>query len=63
MDLGETHHVTPNINNINSTNPFIGNDKITIGDGNALSISHTGFTSFSSKDVTNPLILGNFLCS
>ncbi|KAL5563840.1 hypothetical protein UlMin_033587 [Ulmus minor] len=33
MDFGATHHITSNANNLDSTNPFNGNDKITVGDG------------------------------
>ncbi|KAL5548510.1 hypothetical protein UlMin_003741 [Ulmus minor] len=58
---GATHHVILNINNLTSTNPFIGNEKIAVGDGNSLSISHTGLTSFSFEKSINPLILKNVL--
>ncbi|KAL5550870.1 hypothetical protein UlMin_001046 [Ulmus minor] len=33
MDSGATHHITSNANNLDSTNPFNGNEKITVGDG------------------------------
>ncbi|KAL5544687.1 hypothetical protein UlMin_008471 [Ulmus minor] len=49
MDSGATHHITSNANNLDSTNPFNSNDKITVGDGNKLSITHTGVCLFNSN--------------
>ena len=62
MNSGATHHITPNINNLNSTNSFNGNDKIAIGDGTKLPITHTGSAIFHSNNYYKNLHSKNVLC-
>ncbi|KAL5549165.1 hypothetical protein UlMin_004396 [Ulmus minor] len=62
MDSGATHHITPNVDNLNSTNPFHGHDKLAVGDGNKNSITYTGYTSLSSNSISHNLHLNNVLC-
>ncbi|KAL6322818.1 hypothetical protein AAG906_020818 [Vitis piasezkii] len=48
MDTGATHHLTPNLNNLNSHTPFAGSNKVIIGNGNRLNISNIGHSTISS---------------
>ncbi|KAL6348009.1 hypothetical protein AAG906_037738 [Vitis piasezkii] len=43
-----THHLTPNLNNLNSHTPFAGSDKVIVGNGNRLNISNIGHSTISS---------------
>ncbi|KAK2426846.1 Copia polyprotein/retrotransposon [Trifolium repens] len=52
LDSGATHHLTNTLEDLNITNPYHGSDKITIGDGNTLPISHVGKTSLSIQKHT-----------
>ncbi|TQD84801.1 hypothetical protein C1H46_029649 [Malus baccata] len=42
IDSGATSHITNDISNISSPSPYTGEDKVYIGDGKGLSITHTG---------------------
>ena len=42
MDLGATHHFTPDINILDTVTPFSGSDQVTIVNGKQLYISHPG---------------------
>ncbi|GAU12602.1 hypothetical protein TSUD_132120 [Trifolium subterraneum] len=42
LDSGATHHITNNLDDLHLTTPYHGMDKITIGDGTGLPITHTG---------------------
>ncbi|GAU16981.1 hypothetical protein TSUD_37390 [Trifolium subterraneum] len=44
LDSGATHHLTNTLEDLHITNPYHGSDKITIGDGNTLPISHVDGT-------------------
>ena len=46
IDSGATSHITNDISNINSPTPYTGEDKVYIGDGKGLSISHVGTSTF-----------------
>ena len=48
MDTGATHHLTPNLNKLNSHTPFAGSDKVMVGNGNRLNISNIGHSTISS---------------
>ncbi|KAM1997822.1 hypothetical protein ACFX15_030613 [Malus domestica] len=42
IDSGATSHITNDISNISSPSPYTGEDKVYIGDGKGLPITHTG---------------------
>ena len=48
MDTGAMHHLTPNLNNLNSHTPFAGSDKVVVGNGICLNISNIGHSIISS---------------
>ncbi|KAL5722651.1 hypothetical protein ACHQM5_006144 [Ranunculus cassubicifolius] len=45
-DSGATHHLTADLNNLQLQSPYTGPDTIRVGNGNNLSISHTGRSTF-----------------
>ena len=62
MDIGATHHVTPDLTNMTSTNPIAGSDKLFVGNGTGLSNSNIGNSVISCS--LRPLHLKNvFTCS
>ncbi|CAA7035663.1 unnamed protein product [Microthlaspi erraticum] len=60
LDSGATHHLTTDLNNLSLHQPYHGGEEVTIADGSALHISHTG----SSKLLTpsRSLALKDVLC-
>lgn len=50
LDSGATHHVTNDLDQLHLTNPYRGNDHITVGDGNSLPIAHTGKLVLPTKN-------------
>ena len=42
LDFRASHHLTQNVENITSSTPYMGTNKVTIGNGKHLSISNTG---------------------
>ncbi|CAL9028341.1 unnamed protein product, partial [Prunus brigantina] len=58
-DTSATHHVTPDIANLSIANSYIGPDQLKVGNGNGLSITHVGSSSFSSS--TGSFHLSNIL--
>jgi Reverse transcriptase (RNA-dependent DNA polymerase)/gag-polypeptide of LTR copia-type/GAG-pre-integrase domain len=60
LDSGATAHVTPDINCLISPQPYTGSDKVFIGNGSGLCISHTGTSSLITSD--GSLHLKNVLC-
>ncbi|KAJ4758161.1 polyprotein [Rhynchospora pubera] len=59
LDSGATHHITSDINNLSSFVPYDGMDRLQIGDGNGMSISHIG--SFTIHVGTVSIILNDVL--
>ena len=59
IDSGATSHITNDISNINSPTPYTGEDKVYIGDGKGLSISHVGSSTFRTP--TTAFKLNNVL--
>lgn len=59
MDTGATHHVTPDLTNMTSTNPIAGSDKLFVGNGTGLSNSNIGNSVISCS--LRPLHLKNVL--
>ncbi|KAL9460181.1 hypothetical protein AB3S75_003395 [Citrus x aurantiifolia] len=49
LDSGATHHLTNNMANMHVRDEFNGNDKLIIGNGKGLSITHIGSTTFVSS--------------
>ncbi|KAF8377599.1 hypothetical protein HHK36_030981 [Tetracentron sinense] len=60
-DIGATSHMTNNPGILHSIYPYTGCDKITVGDGNTLPISHIGnttlLTSYGKLKVDNVLVV------
>jgi hypothetical protein len=52
VDSGATHHITNDLDQLHLTTPYNGSDQITIGDGTALPISHTGKIVFPTPTHT-----------
>lgn len=48
MDSGATHHMTPDISNIQNASPYYGHEQVVIGNGKSLPVSHIGSYSVSS---------------
>ena len=48
VDSGATNHVTANLNNLSVRSEYKGNDKLYVGNGNQLKISHVGDTRIKS---------------
>jgi len=42
VDSGATNHITTSLNNLSRLSPYQGTDKVTVGDGKSLPISHIG---------------------
>ena len=59
IDSGATDHITADINNFASKDEYIGIEKITVGNGNLLAISHVG--SFIISNSAQLLLLKNIL--
>nr|KYP49181.1 hypothetical protein KK1_029116 [Cajanus cajan] len=43
---GATNHLTPDLNNFGSKGDYTSQDKITMGNGQAIGVNHTGTTYF-----------------
>ena len=59
MDLGASHHVTADLNNLSLYSNYGGPDEITFGDGAGLKINHIGFSIIATP--TRKLNLSNVL--
>ncbi|KAK2354410.1 putative mitochondrial protein [Trifolium repens] len=61
-DSGASYHVTSDPRNLQQSTPFEGHDQIYIGNGQGLTISSAGTSSFPSPLLPNhPLVLNNLL--
>ncbi|KAG7559597.1 Reverse transcriptase RNA-dependent DNA polymerase [Arabidopsis thaliana x Arabidopsis arenosa] len=60
LDSGTTHHITSDLNNLSLHQPYNGGEKVLIGDGSGLRISHTGLASL--PPCSKPLALRDVLC-
>ena len=60
IDTGATHHMTANLNHLNNATPYTSDEKITIGNGTCLSVTHIGSTSIYVPH--NTIVLKNVLC-
>ena len=48
VDSGATNHITSNLNNLSLHTPYHGADKVTIGNGKQLPMTHIGTSSLST---------------
>ncbi|KAL5766826.1 hypothetical protein ACOSP7_017443 [Xanthoceras sorbifolium] len=62
IDSGATNHITADLNNLSLKNEYKGNEKLAVGNGNLLPISHFGCSYISSNtSASKPLCLNNIL--
>ncbi|KAL2972065.1 hypothetical protein AAZX31_15G234000 [Glycine max] len=57
FDTGAIGHVTPNLHKLNIIDDYTGDDKLQVGNGNNLSISHVGSSSFSDLTLPNVFLV------
>ena len=60
-DTSATHHLTHDLGNFMIKNEYNGGDRVHVGDGTGLTISHTGHSSFYSKNSNIRFTLKNLL--
>ena len=48
LDTGASHHMTSNLGNLNQPVQYNGDEKITIGNGEGLAVTHIGSTTLST---------------
>ncbi|CAL8106344.1 unnamed protein product [Prunus armeniaca] len=60
FDLGATHHMTANATSLPNAHPYTGTDKIIVGNGNQLAITHIGNTKLTG--LQKSLNLNEVLC-
>ena len=61
LDSRATHHITSDLQNLSMHSDYVGNEDVIVGNGNGISISHTG-----SSTINSPLAsftLDNILCA
>lgn len=56
-DTGATDHVTLDISKLNIVDPYSSDDKVQIGNGNYLSISHASSSSLLNLKMPNVLVV------
>ncbi|KAL5751167.1 hypothetical protein ACOSP7_025770 [Xanthoceras sorbifolium] len=62
IDSGATNHITADLNNLSVKNEYKGNERLAVGNGNLLPISHFGCSVIpSQKSASKPLYLNNIL--
>lgn len=57
FDTGAIGHVTPDLHKLNIIDDYTGDDKLQVGNGNNLSISHVGSSSFSDLTLPNVFLV------
>ena len=62
MDSGATDHVTSDLNQLNVSRNYSGNDQLQVGSGEYLYISHTGYSAIPSAFHSKCLHFKNILC-
>ncbi|KAH9726247.1 retrovirus-related pol polyprotein from transposon RE1 [Citrus sinensis] len=62
LDSGATNHVTNAIGNMNRNSEYQGNDKLTVGNGNKLHISHIGYSILPAYCPHKHIKLNYVLC-
>ena len=48
LDSGATHHITSDLQNLSIHSDYVGNEDVIVGNGNGISISHTGSSVINS---------------
>lgn len=61
MDSGATNHVTNALGNININSEYQGNEKLTVGNGEKLLISHVGNSMLSTSNPHKHIALNDIL--
>ena len=61
LDSGTMHHITADSSNLASKNDYNGKEKLVIGNGSKLHISHIGNSKFLSNHFDKSLRLNNIL--
>lgn len=62
VNSGATNHVATSLNNLSRSSPYHGNDKVTVGDGKSLPISHIGLSHlYTNTHPQSVLSLSNVL--
>ena len=59
LDLGATHHFTPDYSKLTSATPFTRSDQVAVGDGKKISISHVRYVALPNS--SHSLLL-NHIC-
>lgn len=59
FDIGATDHVTPDISKLTIANDYTGDDKLQVGNGKHLSISHVGSSSLPNLSLPSVFIVPN----
>ena len=62
LDSGATNHVTNAIGNMNLNSEYQGKDKLTVGNGNKLHISHIGHSMLPTYNPHKHIKLNHILC-
>lgn len=57
FDTGATDHVSPDLHKLSISDEYSGSDKLQVGNGNLLSISHTGSCSLLNLKLPNVIIV------
>ena len=61
LDSGASHHVTNYLNNLSLHAPYDGTEKLLVGDGMGLKITHIGSISLSTLALRNVFVVPYFL--
>ena len=61
LDSGATNHVTNALGNININSEYQGNEKLTVGNGEKLMISHVGNSMLSTSNPHKHIALNDIL--
>lgn len=61
MDSGATHHLTPDLNNLQHSTPYFGTKQVVIGNGKSLPILNIGSKSLCSPSTSSSVKLKSIL--
>ena len=53
VDSGANNHITSDLSNLEVSEPYQGDNDVTVGNGTGLYISHTGFSTFQTTSNSN----------
>lgn len=60
LDLGAIHHLTNDVNSLASRIPYYGFEKVKVGNGDSLSVSHLKVLFITSRVYSSSIILSYF---